>query len=115
MSSNKEELCEGCDLNSITPIGTYKWTKDPLDISKLPSVLCYWIPCALGVPASSDTVVVLVRDTSGDTHYNYTTYGKYIDNLHAWMVDGDLEYSGDVIYWMEIPSFDDRSRANEAN
>ena len=109
------ELRAEYDLNSTIPIGTFKWTKDPFDISKCPSVLCFWIPCAFGVPASSDTVVVMVRDDSCDTPYNYTTYGRFLESLHAWQVDGELEYGGKVLYWMEMPSFGDRSRANEAN
>lgn len=78
------ELRAEYDLNSTIPIGTFKWTKDPFYISKGKSGLCFWIPCALGVPASSDSVVVMVRDDSGDTPYNYTTYGRYSESRHAW-------------------------------
>lgn len=60
-----------------------------------------WIPCSERLPNSQETVVVSVRDETGDTRYDYTSCGWVTTDKEYWIIDDEI--NNYVIAWMPLP------------
>lgn len=62
-----------------------------------------WIPVAERLPKTDDLVIVAIHDDSGDTPYDVTNVGFYLDvfPLGIWVVEN--ERCNYVTHWMPLP------------
>jgi len=62
-----------------------------------------WIPVTERLPITDDIVIVAIHDDSGDTPYDVTNVGFYLDvfPLGIWIVEN--ERCNYVTHWMELP------------
>ena len=62
-----------------------------------------WIPVTERKPKTDDIVIVAIHDDSGDTPYDVTNVGFYLDvfPLGIWVVEG--ERCNYVTHWMPLP------------
>lgn len=62
-----------------------------------------WITVAERKPKTDDIVIVAIHDDSGDTPYDVTNVGFYLDvfPLGIWVVEN--ERCNYVTYWMPLP------------
>jgi hypothetical protein len=62
-----------------------------------------WIPVTERLPKPDDIVVVAIHDDSGDTPYDVTNVGFYLDvfPLGVWVVEN--ERCSYVTHWMPLP------------
>ena len=61
----------------------------------------HWIPCSDRLPNSRETVIVSIRDETGDTRYDYTAHGWLTTDKEYWIVDDEI--NNYVIAWMPLP------------
>ena len=63
-----------------------------------------WIPVTERKPKTDDIVIVAIHDDSGDTPYDVTNVGFYLDvfPLGIWVVEN--ERCNYVTHWMPLPS-----------
>jgi hypothetical protein len=62
-----------------------------------------WIPVTERKPKTDDIVIVAIHDDSGDTPYDVTNVGFYLDvfPLGIWVVEN--ERCNYVTHWMRLP------------
>lgn len=60
-----------------------------------------WIPCKKELPQSRTDVLVSCHDDSGDTSYNYTSYGWMTTDKEYWIIDNEI--NNFVVAWMPLP------------
>ena len=62
-----------------------------------------WIPVTERLPKTDDLVIVAIHDDSGDTPYDVTNVGFYLDvfPLGIWVVEN--ERCNYVTHWMPLP------------
>jgi hypothetical protein len=62
-----------------------------------------WIPVSERKPKTNDIVIVAIHDDSGDTPYDVTNVGFYLDvfPLGVWVVEN--ERCNYVTHWMQLP------------
>lgn len=62
-----------------------------------------WIPVSERKPKTDDIVIVAIHDDSGDTPYDVTNVGFYLDvfPLGVWVVEN--ERCNYVTHWMPLP------------
>jgi hypothetical protein len=63
-----------------------------------------WIPVTERKPKTDDIVIVAIHDDSGDTSYDVTNVGFYLDvfPLGIWVVEN--ERCNYVTHWMPLPT-----------
>lgn len=59
-----------------------------------------WIPCSERLPNNIVTVIVSIRDETGDSRFEYSAPGWITPN-GEWIVGGKINY--DVVAWMPLP------------
>ena len=69
-------------------------------IQKAPAI-DRWIPCSERLPNSQETVLVSVRDETGDTRYDYASHGWLTRDKEYWIVDDEI--NNYVVAWMPLP------------
>lgn len=60
-----------------------------------------WIPCSFAMPKGQDEVIVSCHDDSGDTPFDYVSYGFTTTDGEYWIVDNEI--NNYVIAWMLLP------------
>lgn len=60
-----------------------------------------WILCSERLPDDGDIVIVSIRDETGDTKFNYSSYGWITTNKEYWIVDNEI--NNYVVAWMSLP------------
>ena len=60
-----------------------------------------WISVKERLPETDDFVIVAVLDERGDTPYQYTDFGWYLDAARCWIVNA--EQRRDITHWMPLP------------
>lgn len=62
-----------------------------------------WIPVTERLPKTDDIVIVAIHDDSGDTPYDVTNVGFYLDvfPLGVWVVEN--ERCNYITHWMPLP------------
>lgn len=60
-----------------------------------------WILCSERLPDNGDIVIVSIRDETGDTKFNYSSYGWITTNKEYWIVDNEI--NNYVVAWMPLP------------
>lgn len=60
-----------------------------------------WIPCSFAMPRGQDEVVVSCHDDSGDTPFDYVSWGFTTTDGEYWIVDNEI--NNYVVAWMPLP------------
>lgn len=60
-----------------------------------------WIPVSDRLPENDDWVIVTILDEWGDTPWEYTDFGWYLEAGNCWVIDA--KQRTDVIAWMPLP------------
>lgn len=62
-----------------------------------------WISAEERLPTEDDLVIVAIHDDTGDTAYNYSSFGFFLEvnGSGVWLVDG--QRSCHVTHWMPLP------------
>jgi hypothetical protein len=92
-----DEAWKNCDFDFI-----YGWMHEAADaIEELSKPR--WIPVTEQKPKTDDIVIVAIHDDSGDTPYDVTNVGFYLDvfPLGIWVVEN--ERCNYVTHWMRLP------------
>ena len=71
------------------------------DVNKIMWNTQGWIPCSERLPNGQTEVVVSCSDDSGDTPFNYTSFGWVTNDGEYWIVDNEI--NNFVIAWMPLP------------
>ena len=73
------------------------------ELSQKMQQLPRWIPVTERKPKTDDIVIVAIHDDSGDTPYDVTNVGFYLDvfPLGVWVVEN--ERCNYVTHWMPLP------------
>jgi hypothetical protein len=93
-----DEAWKNCDFDFI-----YGWMHEAADaIEELSKPR--WIPVTERLPKTDDIVIVAIHDDSGDTPYDVTNVGFYLDvfPLGIWVVEN--ERCNYVTHWMPLPT-----------
>ena len=70
-------------------------------IEELLSKVLHWISVEERLTETDDFVIVAILDERGDTPYQYTDFGWYLDGAKCWIVNA--EQRRDVTHWMPLP------------
>ena len=70
-------------------------------IEELQAQIPRWISVEERLPETDDFVIVAVLDERGDTPYQYTDFGWYLDAARCWIVNA--EQRRDITHWMPLP------------
>ena len=70
-------------------------------IEELLAAVPKWISVEERLPETDDFVIVAVLDERGDTPYQYTDFGWYLDAASCWIVNA--EQRRDITHWMPLP------------
>ena len=71
-------------------------------IENLQAQMPRWISVEERLPETDDFVIVAVLDERGDTPYQYTDFGWYLDAARCWIVNA--EQRRDITHWMPLPA-----------
>ena len=90
----------GCDTNGLPR--NRDLLNDAADaIEELLAAVPKWISVEERLPETDDFVIVAILDERGDTPYQYTDFGWYLDVAKCWIVNA--EQRRDVTHWMPLP------------
>ena len=60
-----------------------------------------WIPVSERLPSGQVDVIVSIHDDTGDTSFDYTSFGFTTTEGEYWIVENEINYH--VIAWMPLP------------
>jgi hypothetical protein len=94
---SKEDICLSFTNKRIIEVATQ--AADAIEELSKPR----WIPVTEQKPKTDDIVIVAIHDDSGDTPYDVTNVGFYLDvfPLGIWVVEN--ERCNYVTHWMPLP------------
>ena len=70
-------------------------------LADLPDAQPGWIPCKEKLPNGQTEVIVSCHDDSGDTPFDYTSWGWMTTDGEYWIVDNEI--NNFVVAWLPFP------------